>query len=180
MKSEERRQQIIKRLTEATAPVSAGILSQECGVSRQIIVKDIAQLRNEGFLISAFSRGYVLVRKNQFEKVFKVLHSDEDVARELNLIVDLGGAVEDVFVYHKCYNKVSARMDIRSRMDVQKFLDNIAAGKSSLLKNITSGYHYHTISAQNEETLTLIEEELWACGFLAKLQEYEPVEITTL
>lgn len=177
MKGEVRRQEIVKRLSEATAPVSAGVLSQECGVSRQIIVKDIAQLRNEGFVISALSRGYVLERTNRMEKVLKVIHSDEDVEKELNLIVDLGGIVEDVFVYHKCYNKVGARLDIRNRLDVQKFLDNIAAGKSSLLKNITSGYHYHTISAKNEETLTLIEEELWVCGFLAKLQEYEPVEI---
>lgn len=178
MKGEIRRNQIIKRLSEATGPVSAGILSQECGVSRQIIVKDIAHLREEGYLISALSRGYVLDRKSQIEKVFKVIHSDEDVARELNLIVDLGGTVEDVFVYHKCYNKVVARLDIRSRRDVQEFVDQIAAGKSSLLKNVTSGYHYHTITAKDQETLALIEQKLWEYGFLAPLQEYEPSEIT--
>ena len=177
MKGEVRRQQIIKKLSQAAAPVSAGILSQEYGVSRQIIVKHIAQLRSEGFAIAAFSRGYVLEKKSQTERVLKVIHSDEDVEKELNLIVDLGGTVQDVFVYHKFYNKVGARLDIGSRLDVQNFLEKIAAGKSSLLKNITSGYHYHTISASSLETLDLIEDKLWECGFLAKLQEYEPAEI---
>lgn len=177
MKGEVRRQQIIKRLSEAAVPVSAGSLSQECGVSRQIIVKDIAQLRAEGFSISALSRGYILEKKIQTEKVFKVLHSDEEVEEELNLIVDLGGTVQDVFVYHKFYNKVCARLNIRSRRDVQNFLGKIAAGKSSLLKNITSGYHYHTISAESTDTLELIEAGLKSAGFLAQLQEYEPAEM---
>ena len=34
----------------------------------------------------------------------------KDTEKELNCIVDLGGTVEDVFIYHKVYNKVSAPM----------------------------------------------------------------------
>ncbi len=177
MKGEIRRQGILQRLSESTAPVSAGTLAQEFGVSRQIIVKDIAQLREKGAVIAALSRGYVLEKTGRFEKVFKMIHSDEDVEKELNLIVDLGGTVEDVFVSHKVYNKVSARMDIRSRLDVERFLADIASGKSSLLKNITSGYHYHTVSADVPETLELIEMRLWENGFLAPLQAYEPEEM---
>ena len=33
-------------------------------------------------------------------------------------------------------------------------------GKSSPLKNITSNYHYHKVSADSEETLDMIEEVL--------------------
>ena len=51
-----------------------------------------------------------------------------------------------------------------------------SAGKSSLLKNVTSGYHYHTIDAESEEILDAIQEELRQRGFLAKLQDYEPVD----
>ncbi len=179
MKCEIRRQEILNRLIQAENPLSANALSSEFGVSRQIIVKDIAKLREEGAVISAFSKGYVLENKGRPSKVFKNLHSDEDVETELNLIVDLGGTVEDVFVYHKAYNKVSAPMNIRSRRDVERFLNNIASGKSSLLKNVTSGYHYHTVTADSFETLKLIEDKLWECGFLAKLREYEPDELTT-
>ena len=53
---------------------------------------------------------------------------------------------------------------------------NSGVGKSSLLKNVTSGYHYHTIDAESEEILDAIQEELQQKGFLAKLQDYEPVD----
>ena len=67
-------------------------------------------------------------------------------------------------------------MNIRSRLDAHNFMKNIALGKSSLLKNITSGYHYHTVFADSEETLDLIQNRLQERGFLAKLQDYEPVD----
>lgn len=177
MKCEVRRQEILNMLTESPTPISASVLSGRFGVSRQIIVKDIAQLRLEGADISALARGYFIKKAERPSRVFKVFHSDEDVESELTLIVDSGGTVDDVFVYHKAYNKVSAPMNIKSRRDVSKFLNNIATGKSRLLKNVTSGYHYHTVSADSFETLKLIEDKLWESGFLAKLREYEPDEL---
>ena len=60
-------------------------------------------------------------------------------------------------------------------MDIRKYMEDINSGKSSLLKNVTSGYHYHTISADSEEILDMIQEDLSKRGFLAKLQDYEPV-----
>lgn len=176
MKGDVRRNGILERLSQAEKPVPAAVLAEEFGVSRQIIVKDIARLRDEGKNISALSRGYVLEKKRP-SKVIKTIHSDEDVESELNMIVDSGGCVEDVFVYHKFYNTVRAGMNIQTRSDVQKFIKEITEGKSSLLKNITAGYHYHTISADDSETLELIMEKLWAAGFLAPLQEFEPEEI---
>ncbi len=178
MKGEVRRAGILERLAKAEKPVPAGVLAAEFDVSRQIIVKDIARLREEGKRISALSRGYVLETQKKPTKVIKTIHSDEDVERELNLIVDSGGCVEDVFVYHKFYNTVRAEMNIRTRRDVKSFIKDITAGKSSLLKNITAGYHYHTISADDNDTLELIMEKLWEVGFLAPLQEFEPEEIT--
>ena len=177
MKGEERRAKILNCLKEATAPISAGKMAELYGVSRQIIVQDIARLRDKGVAISSLSRGYVLEKKPKSERVFKVKHSDEDVGRELNLIIDMGGTVEDVFVYHKFYGIVSAKMDIQSKNDVRIFLENIASGKSSLLKNITSGYHYHTITAESEMALKRIETKLKENGFLAPLKQYEPKEI---
>ena len=55
-------------------------------------------------------------------------------------------------------------------------MKQISNGSSSLLMNVTSGYHYHTIVAQDDKTLDIIQEELMRLGFLAKLQEYEPVD----
>ena len=47
-----------------------------------------------------------------------------------------------------------------------EFIGDIKSGKSSPLKNITSNYHYHTVSAESEEILDEIEEMLRAKGFL--------------
>ena len=103
-------------------------------------------------------------------------HADEDVEKELTTIVDLGGTIVDVFVYHKVYGVLRADMNIKSRMDIRRYMEEIATGKSSLLKNVTSGYHYHTIRAESKEILDIIQEELQKAGFLAKLQDYEPVD----
>ena len=49
-------------------------------------------------------------------------------------------------------------------------MQEIKSGKSSPLKDVTSGYHYHTISADSEETLDLIEQELKEKGYLCEKQ----------
>lgn len=67
-------------------------------------------------------------------------------------------------------------MNIRTRRDVKKFLEGLSTGSSSLLKNVTGGYHYHTIEAESEEILDDNQNELAEKGFLAKLQDYEPVD----
>ena len=176
MNGTERRDEITKILSNSQSPVSASTLAQRFGVSRQVIVQDIALIRANGMQIAAHSRGYLLETTGKCSKVFKVRHSDEDVEKELNLIVDCGGIVEDVFVYHKYYGTLRAPMNIRSRLNVKSFMQDISSGKSSLLKNVTSGYHYHTVLADSEDTLKLIEDSLWEHGFLAPLQEYEPVD----
>jgi len=178
MNGETRRKIILERLSQAGKPLSASSLAIEFGVSRQVIVQDVALLRASGLQIVSHSRGYVLERKNGASRVFKVRHSDEDVGAELNLIVDAGGTVVDVFVYHRVYGKVCAPLNISSRLQVRQFLESIASGKSSLLKNVTSGYHYHTVSADSLETLRHIGSMLDESGFLAPLQEYEPDEIS--
>ena len=175
MTGEERRELLLKSLSGNKA-VSGTALAKELGVSRQVIVQDIALLRTAGKQILSTNRGYLLVREERPTRVYKLYHTPERCEEELNLIVDYGGAVEDIFVYHKVYNVVRAEMNVRSRRDVAKFMEQIRSGKSSLLSMVTSGYHYHTISAETEGTLDEIYEQLMQHGFLAKLQDYEPVD----
>ena len=89
---------------------------------------------------------------------------------ELNTIVDFGGIAEDVSVNHRVYGHLSASLKIASRLDVQKFLLEIQSGKSFPLNTITSGYHYHTLSAATEETLDLIVQELDKKGYICPKQ----------
>jgi len=174
MNAEERRTKIVARLKQATEPIAASRFAAEFGVSRQIIVQDIAILRASGLKISSMSRGYRLDSDKPCSRIFKVFHTDEAVGDELRTIVDLGGVVDDVFIFHKVYGTVRASMGIRNRRHVDDFLENIASGKSSLLKNVTAGYHYHTVLAENEEILTEIDRALREKGFLAPLRDYEP------
>lgn len=177
MKAEERREKLIRMLEGSSAqPVPGDRLAKALGVSRQVIVQDVALLRERSFEILSTNHGYVLHGKLGIRKVFKVVHSDEQIEEELNLIVDSGGCVEDVFVYHKMYGVIRAEMGIRSRRDVRRYLEGIRSGKSSPLMNVTSGYHYHTVSADTQDCLDEIMEGLRAKGFLAELKAYEPVE----
>ena len=178
MNGNERRTEILKLLTESQGPVSGVSLARQLGVSRQIIVQDIALLRAAGNDILAMNQGYMIQSKPKLSRVFKVIHKEKDVEEELNTIVDFGGIVKDVFVYHKAYGVLRAEMNIRSRLDIENFVEKIKSGKSNLLMNVTSGYHYHTVMADSEQLLDIIQDKLRKKGFLARLQYYEPVEFS--
>ena len=60
MDARERRRAIMGVLEGAKDPVSGSALAREVGVSRQIVVQDIALLRADGHDIVATNRGYVL------------------------------------------------------------------------------------------------------------------------
>ena len=176
MKGEERRKQLLNILSSSNNPVSGSTLSQELNVSRQIIVQDISLLRANGASIFSTNKGYLLQEEKKYSRVFKIYHTENQVEEELSTIVDAGGQIRDVFVYHKVYGVLKAEMGIKSRRDIRSYMEEISTGKSSLLMNVTSGYHYHTIDAESEEILDAIQEELQHKGFLAKLQDYEPVD----
>ena len=176
MSGEERRGKIIQALKNSDKAVSATTLAKEFDVSRQVIVQDVALLRANGKNIFSTNRGYLIQEDEETTRVFKVQHEDDEVEKELTTIVDLGGTVEDVFVYHKVYGVLRAEMNIKSRMDIRNYMEEIRSGKSSLLKNVTSGYHYHTVRAERVEILDMIQEELQKKGLLAKLQDYETVD----
>lgn len=180
MSGEERRKQIIEILGSATKPISGDELAAKVSVSRQVIVQDMALLRANNVRIYSTNRGYLLEKDEQMGacRVFKVVHSDEDTSEEMNLIVDQGGCLLDVFIYHRVYGVMRGELNVKSRRDVSNYLKQIETGRSSLLKNVTGGYHYHTVMADSEEILDIIQKELSEKGFLAPLSEYEPSELT--
>lgn len=167
MNAVERREKIVELITTSDEPVSGSTLSKKLEVSRQIIVQDIAILKASGYEIMSTNRGYILNNTSSYTRVFKVHHTNEQTEDELNLIVDIGGTVEDVFVWHRVYGRIRASLNISSRRNVQQCIDGLVSGKSTALMNITSGYHYHTVKADSEETLDLIEKSLAEKGYLA-------------
>lgn len=175
LSGQERREEILKILKNSEKPIPGTELAKQLNVSRQVIVQDMALIRANGIDVLSTNRGYIVNETKAAQRVFKVIHTDEQVEEELNIFVDFGAKVEDVFVFHKVYGVIKATMNIKSRRDVKKYMDDISTGKSTNLKNLTSNYHYHTITAEDEQVLDQIQEELGQKGFLAKLQDYEPV-----
>ena len=178
MNGTQRRQKIVELLMVAEQPLSGSALAKELGVSRQIIVQDMALLRSQKDLeIMSTYQGYVIPKnKAACSRVFKVRHTPEQTEQELQEMVDLGGRVEDVFIYHRVYGVVRGELHIRSRKDVADFIHRLQEGSSALLMEVTDAYHYHTVFADDTETLDQIQSRLSELGFLAPLREHEPVE----
>ncbi|MBE5817032.1 MAG: transcription repressor NadR [Clostridiales bacterium] len=160
MKVAERRKAIVNLLLSARGPVTGNELAQRFDISRQIIVQDITVLKGMGFEILSTNQGYVIQKSPLSERVFKVRHTTEQTEDELSCIVELGGTVVDVFVWHKVYGKIEAALNIFSRMHIKQFLEGVRTGQSTELMHITGGYHYHTVRADNEATLDRIEAAL--------------------
>ncbi|MDD3114927.1 MAG: transcription repressor NadR [Anaerovibrio sp.] len=177
MTGAERRNKILALLQEACTPLSGGALGTATGVSRQIVVQDIALLRTEGYPILATARGYLLEQPRHAARLLKLRHSNEQTEDELTTIVDLGGCIFDVVVNHRVYGKISAPLNIKNRRDVRHFMQDLHSGRSTPLLNVTSGYHFHHIHADTEEILDEIENALRKKGYLSEILPYEMTAI---
>ncbi|MFQ9127126.1 MAG: 3H domain-containing protein [Butyricicoccaceae bacterium] len=123
MNAAERRTKITELLAASDRPMSATALAARCGVSRQIIVGDVALLRAGGMAVMATPRGYILENAASAPAYAErriVAHHDEDRLREeLYTIVDLGGAAIDVTVEHSIYGQITAPLHIFSRVTMR-------------------------------------------------------------
>ncbi|MGN0301660.1 MAG: transcription repressor NadR [Anaerotardibacter sp.] len=177
MANSPRQKEIIRTLRESKTPLSGTALGEMLGVSRQVIVQDIALLRTSGYDIISTNRGYLLNTSSDKPcRLVKVQHGPDQIEEELNLIVDLGGCVEDVLVNHRTYAKLEAPLKIKNRRDVRNFIEDLKKGVSSPLSVITSGYHFHHITAESEEVLDEIVDALEQNGFLAEFTSFEKGE----
>jgi len=169
MKAEKRRTEILSLLGNTDNPIPANVLKERFNVSRQVIVQDIAILRVGGYDITSTNRGYVLNTKIRPSRVFKCRHSFEELVEEGLIIINLGGRLEDVFVNHRIYGRISARLDLVNRMHVEELYRSLVSGASKPLMSVTDGYHYHTVSAETQGDLDGIEEALRKRGFLIEI-----------
>ena len=170
MTGEQRRRQLLALLNEQNAPLSGTALAASLGVSRQVIVQDIALMRAENHSILSTSKGYLYraaaPESARPKRVFHVRHSTGDVADEFRIILDLGGSILDVAVEHELYGQIRADLLIETAQDAQDFVRRLAACRDNPLKVLTDDCHMHTVAAPSEKLLDLIEEELKKKGYL--------------
>ena len=173
MNAAQRRESILKRLSGAEAPVSASALAALLGVSRQIVVGDVALLRAGGAQIDATPRGYQLhPAQKGYVGILACVHSTEEEMRaELYTIVDQGGIVVDVAVENPLYGELRGNLNLASRYDVDHFIQQAADTPECLLSRMTGGVHLHTLSCPTPEAFRRIEAALDAKGLLYKKEE---------
>ena len=168
MEASKRRAQIVARLKENDGPCSASMLAKEFHVSRQIVVGDVALLRAQGHQIIATPRGYVCEHQGSegILATIAVTHTNEQLAKEIYTIVDMGGALLDVIVEHPLYGQLCGNLHIYSRYDADQFFAKMESAKAAPLSQLTNGLHLHTIQCKDEDVLKRIQEALRQEGIL--------------
>lgn len=166
MDGKTRRQQIIKILSTASQPISGSVLAKRLGVSRQVIVQDIALLRTEQPIL-ATAQGYLLYAPGQAcKRVFQVKHTNDDISDELMSIIALGGRILDVIIEHDVYGQLRADLNLTTVRDVEHFCHLLSHSSSGPLFPLSAGIHFHTVEADSEQILNQIEETLRDKGYL--------------
>ena len=167
MTAEERRAAILQQLNEAAQPVSATVLAKSFGVSRQIVVGDVALLRAAGKDIAATPRGYVLpARPVGLVRTLACRHRGDQMADELNAIVDQGCTVIDVIVDHPIYGQLTGELRLSSRYEVSQFLERCRAESAAPLSLLTEGIHLHTVACPDQEAFDRVSRALRVMGVL--------------
>ena len=153
VEGELRRQQIMQTLASAEKPVSASKFAKKFGVSRQIIVGDIALLRAAGEEVVATARGYILESNETntgFVSKIAVQHERQQTEEELQIIIEHGGEVVDVIVEHPLYGELVGMLHLK----------RYEKSQATLLSELTAGIHLHTIRYPDEATLKKIKRAL--------------------
>ena len=166
MDAKERRSAILQLLRNRTAPVTGAELAARMGVSRQVIVQDIALLRTGGQTIFATPEGYLLPA---LEPVVAARHRDNaGMRRELETVVRLGGTVVDVSIEHPVYGEISAPLHLRTQAGVDRFMANFETGGTSPISLLTDGVHLHTVEAPSQGAMERILSALREAGILVE------------
>ena len=166
-----RRERIFEIISKDNAPVSASALAKKLGVSRQVIVGDVAILRAQGHEIIATARGYLVPEyrePNQYVGKMACCHNAENTKEELYIIVDLGATVVNVIVEHEVYGEITGQLNIKTREDADAFVDRVKSAEVKLLSVLTLGVHLHTIACRNKSHFEQVYLALDNAGFLVK------------
>ena len=160
------RRNAIYQVLSADTPISATALAGRFGVTRQVVVGDIALLRAEGRSVIATPRGYIIPVPDGFVRTIACVHNAQQTRDELNAMVDCGCTVIDVVVEHPVYGQLTAPLAISSRYDVEQFIEKMASASASPLSALTEGIHLHTLSCPDEAVFNHLRDKLREMGML--------------
>lgn len=167
-RGEERRQELVRKLHISNAPVLGSELAEQFGVSRQVLVQDMAILRAAGIDIIATPRGYLLRNSGPIahHDVVRVKHDRAAIMDELTILVDLGIRVLDITVDHPVYGILRGSLNITSRQDAREYVERLESTGSGALHELTGGRHSHTIESPRPDLLDKARVDLKKRGYL--------------
>lgn len=173
MTNQTRQRQLIKQLQEATTPITATQLAAQYGVTRQVIVSDIAILRAGGQDILATTRGYLLnqnVTQNSTRYYAKLAfkHTADEMEQEMRTIISYGGHIESLEVEHPVYGNITVNFTIRSLAELEEFLVQFRAQETEPLSSLTNGIHLHLLSCETKAHFDKMVLALEKLNFLLK------------
>lgn len=165
-----RRDVILKLLIEASTAITGTELARRLGVSRQVIVQDMALLRAHGHEVLSTPHGYRLppATDKWVRDVLAVRHPPELTELELNTLVDCGVRVVDVLVEHPLYGELQGYLMLENRSDVHTFLERVAETQAPLLLTLTDGFHLHSVEAKSQSQIDRAKQALADLGILYK------------
>ncbi|MFW2491116.1 transcription repressor NadR [Clostridium chromiireducens] len=167
MNSIERRECIVRLLSDSNEPLKGSVIAKKYCVTRQVIVRDIAILRAKGKNIIATPDGYIInANEHKIKAIIAVIHTEEEMFNELGIVIKYGGTIEDVIVEHPLYGEIKGMLMIKNYNELNKFIQKYQEQRAKLLSALTNGVHLHTISAESQEDIDLIIGELKKNNFI--------------
>ena len=168
MNATARREAILQKLAASSEPVSASALAGQLGVSRQIVVGDVALLRAGGARIDATPRGYLLgAAAAGYTGLVACCHSTtEGWAGTRSAGVDRGGVAGDALGETPLRGGSRATRNGPGRYAVAAFARQAEPSPASLLSSMTGGVHLHTIRCADEAAFRRIQAALAEAGVL--------------
>lgn len=163
--ADNRKDAILTRLSQTKDPVSASVLAQELGVTRQVIVGDVALLRAAGSNVVATPRGYLLDRRENASYVINSNHNSSRLLEELYIIIEHGCGLLNVIVEHPVYGRLTCDLNIFTRGEAEAFVQKLLDAGCQPLSAITKEGHLHTLQCPSEAHFRKLQEELKEKGF---------------
>jgi transcriptional regulator of NAD metabolism len=175
LRGEDRRKEILALLSRDASNHKGSDLAFRFGVSRQVIVQDMAILRAAGVPVLSTPQGYALLADAVPQGEVRLLvtrhRTNDAMEEELCLIVDNGGRVLDVVVEHPLYGEMTGALMLASRADVAEFMEKVRGEGVTPLSALTDGLHLHHVEVRDGKTFERIRAALRKAGYLIESDE---------
>lgn len=157
-----RRKEIIKSLNESKEAIKGSEFAKRFGVSRQVIVQDMAILRAKGIELMASPKGYMLKKETNklIKKIITKHLTIDDMRKELEIILKYNATIIDVIVEHEIYGEITGNLQISNTKELNDFMEKISNENVEPLSKLTNGIHLHTIEIENIENFNKLLDEL--------------------